>query len=244
MANTTFGNLKIGALRRSDHYNSGDSTLLEVAGCVINDVLSEIQSETRNSMYWIDLDNTVNTVASQAYVDLTDTDILEVLAVYQRETDTKLKRIDRNEFVNIAPDTTLHTGTPDLAYCEEQILSGAGVNTFRLFLLPTPGSVIALRYDYLKNPRFSADGAGADAEFCPLPSNYDELIYAMFRPKFFAVIDPENGPRISTALALADRIAGKYLPMIRTKVDEVYQFGSYRHKFPLREFDTKATPVP
>ena len=44
MANTTLATLKINCLRRSHHYNSGDQTLLELAGSLINDVLGERQS--------------------------------------------------------------------------------------------------------------------------------------------------------------------------------------------------------
>jgi hypothetical protein len=243
VANTTFGNLKIGALRRSDHYNSSDSTLLELAGGIINDCLSEIQSETRDSMYWKDLDNTVSTVADQAYVDLSETNILEILAVYQRETDTKLKRISKEKYLQIVPDSTAYAGTPDFAYAEEQIIDGSGQNIFRLFLVPTPSSVITMRYDFLKNPRFSVDGTGADSEFSPLPSNYDELIYAMFRPRFFLVIDPENTGRYQAAQVYADKLYMKYKNMLNSKADHRYQAGSFRAQA-IRTFNVSDTPTP
>lgn len=244
MANTNFQNLKIGALRRSNHYNADDSMLLQIAGGIINDCLSEIQAETSDSYFWRDLDNTVSTTASQAYVDLADTNILEITAVYQRETDTKLKRVDRRQFVQLAPDTTQHTGTPDLFYDVEQTVNGSGQNIFSLYLIPTPGSVITLRYDYIKNARFSADGTGADAEYSPLQTTFDTLIYAMFRPRFFEIIDPENLGRIRAAQSLEADARNKFINLIRSQSDHTYQFGSYRERHVERHFNVADTPTP
>ena len=175
MANTTFANLKIGALRRADHYNANDATLLELAGGIINDVLGLIQSETKESTYWKDLDNTVTATADQEYAELSETNILDILAVYQRDSDVKLPRISRRRYIQLFPDTTSSSGKVDTAYAVEQVQNGSGENIFRLYLLPTPSATDTLRYDFLKNARFSADGTSADAEFSPLPSTFDPL---------------------------------------------------------------------
>ena len=245
MANTTLGNLKIGALRRAaNSYNSGDASALVQAGGIINDVLTEIQAETRDSLYWKDLNNSVNTTANQAYVDLVDTDILEILSVFQATTKKKLTRINRRDYVSIYPDTSVSAGIPDIAYDEEQIISVAGVNTFRLFLMPTPASAIAILYDYLKNARFSADGTSADGEYCALPSTYDNLIYAMFKAKWFGIIDSENSGRIAAAQAQADNAKRIYYAMLRTKSDEHFQAGSRRDNRNRPYWNVKATPTP
>lgn len=244
MANTTFANLKIGALRRCDHYNSGDSTLLEIAGGLINDCLGFIQTQIKTSKYVNDLANSVNTTASQAYVDLTDTDIIEILNVYQATTDTKLRRLTRNEFVSMVPDTTVNVGVADLAYYPDQILNASGQNIWRIYLVPTPSGVIALNYDYIKNIRFSADGTSADAEFCVLPNIYDEWIYALFRHRFFEQIDPENRSRIITAREIADRATATYKEAINSATDYASQMVGAREKGPLILTRVKTTPAP
>ena len=243
MANKTFGTLKIDSLRDSDHYNSNDSTLLELAGRILNDVLSEIQSLSRESLFWKDLDNTVSTTADQAYVDLSDTDILEITSVYQRETDTRLKRVNRRQYTQVFPDTTNFSGTPELAYDVEQNLT-AGVNTFRIYLMPTPSAVVTIRYDYIKNARFSADGTGADSEYSPLPDLYNPLILAMFKPKFFSIIDSENRARIITAREDAEKQKSMFLPMLNSKSDFTQQARSYRDRGDVLQRRVKTTPAP
>ena len=245
MANTLFSALKINCLRRSgNYYNSADSTLLTMAGNVINDVLSNIQALVPDSLYWNDLENTVSCTADQAYVDLVDTNILEILSVYQRETDTKLKRVNRHSFVKFNPDTTVNSGIPDIAYDEEQVLSGSGVNTFRLYLLPTPSTTTTIRYDYRKNARFTADGTGADAEYSPMPSQFDALIIAMFKPRFIEIIDPKNSGVIRKAEESEQIALSRFLPMLNSKQDETYQLGSYRNRTSTPYQKVNDTPTP
>lgn len=227
MANTTFANLKKKALQLAGNsYNASDSTRLELAGGIINDCLSSIQSMIKGSVYTYSVGNTVNTVADQAYVALTDTDILDVVNVYQRVSDTKLIRLPRSKFTELQPDTTRFAGTPEIAWSASQALV-AGVNTWSLYLLPTPSAVIALYYDYEVDMRFSADGTGADAEFSPLPMAYDDWIYSEFRPRFYQVIDSGNRTRIATAEEQANTARAKYSLAINS-VDQHLQLGSAR----------------
>jgi len=245
MANTTFANLKKSCLRKAGNwYTASDSTLLEVAGGLINDCISTIQALSPDSLYWRDLDNTVSTTASQAYVDLSETDILQILNVYQRESDTKLTRVDRRTFVGLSPDTTAHSGTPDLAYDEEQILNVSGQNIFRLYLLPTPGSAITIRYDYIKNGRFTADGTAADSEFCALPSTFDPLIAAMFKPRFLEVLSPQDTGAITKAENAESEAISRFLPLLTSKIDESWQVGSFRYARNRKPFTVSATPTP
>lgn len=244
MANTTFANLKIKCLRQAgNEYNANDSTRLEMAGALINDVLSEIQAEIgKDLIYAYDLSNSVNTTSSQAYVQLTDTDIVDILAVYQATDDVKLTQIPWQDYIQLQPDSTLFSGNPYLTYSVAQVLD-SGVNKFRLYFIPTPASAIAISYDYLKNIRFSADGTGANSEYCALPTAFDELIVALFRPKYYQIIDPENGQRLTNVLALADRAKQTYYPRLSGRSDMVQTikpFG-YGENYVSR---VKATPTP
>lgn len=231
MANTTFGNLKIGALRRaSNFYNANDATLLTLAGGLINDVMGFLQSQLAGTPWTLDTDNTVSTTASQAYVDLVDTDILEVYEVYQRTSQSKLRQIKRASYVEMVPDNSVVTGVPELAWYPQVAVNGSGNNIFSIYLIPTPSSVISLRYDYIKNLRFSADGTGADSEFSKLPPTYDEWIYAEFKPRFYGVIDPSNRVRIQTAREDADRIGQVYRQSLKNPKDMVEMCASARER--------------
>lgn len=244
MANSTFANLKIACLRRGGNwYNANDSALLTIAGGIINDCLSVIQAMSPESAFWLDLENSKACTASQAYIDLVDTDILEILSVYQRETDTKLKRVNRNTWVNLVPDTTAYSGTPDLLYDAEQLLT-TGVNTWRIYLFPIPASTTTIYYDYRKNARFTADGTTADAENSPLPSQFDALIVDMFRPRFLRVIDIGNVSAIRSAEEAEQRSIRSFMGMLNSKLDETYQLGSYRYRYPNQLTRVNATPTP
>lgn len=218
MANTTLANLKIGALRRAgNNYNANDTAKLTLAGGIINDVLGTIQAEIKNSHYFLDLANTVNTTASQAYVDLVDTDIIDILNVYQLSTDLKLTFIPWNKFREIQPDTTAFSGVPDLFYTIKSAVNGSGVNIYSLYFIPTPSSVLAIYYDYVKNIRFTSDTA--DSSYCALPNIFDELIYAMFAPRFYRVISPSDTERINGALAAEAQAKETFYALLRDRVD-------------------------
>ena len=243
MANTTLGNLKIGALRRVHFYNSGDATGLALAGGIINDVLGYIQTQIKGSLYEHDLANTITTTANQAYVDLTDSNILEILNVYQTTTDTKLRRLSRQEFVLLQPDTTVFSGTPEYAYFPTQILT-AGVNTWRVYLIPTPSSAISLSYDYIKSLQFSADGTSADAEYSALPRIFDDWIYSEFAPRWFKIVDPSNLQKIQVAESQAEKARRNYRSFIKQDIDGTPQIGSFRDQPVIINRFVKTTPAP
>lgn len=241
MANTTLGNLKIAALKRVHHYNSADSTLLSLAGGLINDALSIMYPYLKKTPYVFDLKNSVSTVASTAYVDLTDTDIVDILNVYQGESDTKLKRLSWEEYVALVPDTSEVTGIPEIAYCPTQNINVSGQNIFRLYLIPTPGSAITLYYDYIKNIRFSTDDA--DSEFCILPSIYDPWIYAEFKPLFYRIVAPKDTGVVRSAEVERDRMRiemGGILKENASGTPQLGMFGGDRR----RQWTTASTPIP
>lgn len=226
MANSTLANLKIGALRRAgNHYNASDTTLLSLAGGLINDALGLIQSLTPGAIYHLDIGNTVTTTASTAYIALVDTDIIDILNVYQRVSDTKLRRISYPEYVAINPDITNNLGVAEYAYATTQDLNASGQNIFTLYLLSGSSAAITLYYDYIKNMRFSTDGA--DSEFCALPSIYDAWIYAEFRPMFYQIVDPSNASRIRTAEMQALSARNTFKTMMMSHNDRSEQMGSY-----------------
>lgn len=241
MANTTLSNLKIGALRRVHHYNSSDTALLALTGGLINDILGYFNVRLKGTIYTQDLDNTVATVASQAYVDLVDTNIIEVLQVYERTDDVKLKQISRVDYVGISPDTTQFSGNPR-SWAATQALNGSGVNIWSLYLFPTPSSVLTLRYDYIKNLKFSSDTA--DAEFCPLPAIYDDWIYAEFKHRFWRVIAPNDTARINSALEEAKHIGAEYERAIRGPVDLTYQAQRFRTRVVMPYGFTEGSTTP
>lgn len=240
MANTTLANLKIGALRRAgNNYNSADTSKLTLAGGLINDVLGTIQAEIKKSHYFYDIGNSVSTTADQAYVDLTDTDIIDILNVYQTDSDTKLIFIPWQEFRLLQPDTTAFSGLPDMYYSIKSAVNGSGVNIFSLFFIPTPSSVISIYYDYVKNIRFSSDTA--DSSYCALPSVFDELIYAMFAPRFYRVISPSDTSRISAALAAEKDAKATFYGLLKDNSDGFDVIKSRRPipgKFVFRVQDT------
>lgn len=228
MANTTFGNLKIKCLRRAgNNYNSGDVTLLTIAGGIINEVMGEIQSYIKGHPFTLDTVNTVSTVASQAYAALADTDIIEILQVYQRESKTKLKQITWQEYVDLLPDPTVFGGIPDLRWTAVQVVT-AGVNTWSIYFIPTPSSVISVYYDYVKSLQFSADDSSANAEYSKLPSVYDSWIIAEFKPKLIEVMDPKNSTAILKAETTAKSIRTTMVQAIMSQVDRKVQVGSTR----------------
>lgn len=226
MANTTFSTLKINSLKRCHHYNANDSTLLELAGSLINDIFGEIQEAIKGHPFTLDIENTVTTTASQAYVDLSDTDIIEPLNFYQRTTDSKLKQITIQEYRALLPDTTRFGGVPDTLWAPTVSVDGSGDNIWRIYLLPVPSDTFTLYYDYIKNLRFSADGTGADAEFSKLPPTYDEWIYAEFKPRFYEIIDPNNNAKINRAYNLAEIKRTKFVNVLRHPSDKTIQMGS------------------
>lgn len=242
MANTTLGNLKIGALRRAgNNYNVNDTTKLQMAGGLINDILGMIAALIKGHPYTLDVGNTVNTVADQAYIALTDTDIVEILQVYQKTTDTKLKQITWQEYVDLLPDSTTFGGVPDLLWTPTQALSIAGVTTWTLYFVPTPSSIVAIYYDYIKSLKFSTDTA--DAEYCALPSIYDQWIYAEFEPLFYSILDPNNTARITKAELKAAAARKLYKDMIMSQADRYQQVKSRRGEIYFRS-GVSATPVP
>lgn len=240
MANTTFGNLKINALRLAgNNYNSGDTTRLSLAGTIINDVLGVIQTLIKGHPFTLDIGNTVSTTASQAYVEPTDTDIIEILQVYQRSTNRKLPQITYTQYIELVPDPTRFGGLPDMAWAPTMSVDGTGNNDWRIYLLPTPSSVITLYYDYIKDLRLSADGS-----FSPLPPTYDRWIYEEFKPIFYEIIDSKNFNLIRSAKQAAAEARSFYLQAIMSQADRFYKVGSKRGETDYRRNLVASTPTP
>ena len=230
MANTTFGNLKIKCLRRGGNlYNANDATLLTMMGGIINEVMGEIQSYLKGHPYTLDIGNTVATVASQPYVSLTDTDIIEILQIYQRVSNTKLKQIRYQEYIElIKGNPTLVGGTPEMAWAPSQAVNVSGVNIWSAHLIPTPSSIVTLYYDYVRNLQFSSDGTSADAEFCKLPSVYDYWIIAESKPKILEITDAKNTAAIRKAEESAAQKRAIAMQAIWSQVDQFDQAGTAR----------------
>ncbi len=224
MANTTFANLKINALRRAgNNYNANDTALLTIAGSLINEVLGFIQSEIKGHPFTLDTSNTVSTVASQAYVDLVAvTDILEILQVYQRVSDRKLTQISYQDYITVAPDPTRWGGLPDMAWAATQVVTTGNPNWF-IYLLPTPASVVTLYYDYMKSFALSAD-----ADYSPLPPAYDGWIYSEFKPKFYEIVDKNNRAVIRDAENDAIQKRAIYKTAILSQASRYDQVASVR----------------
>ena len=227
MANTTFSNLKINSLRRAgNQYSATDSTRLTLAGSIINEVLGVIQSEIKGHPFTLDINNTVSTVASQAYVDLVSvTDILEILQVYQRVSDRKLQQITYEEYITLAPDPTRWGGLADGAWAATQVVTSGTPNWF-IYLLPTPSSVITLYFDYMKTFSLSAD-----ADFSPLPPQYDGWIYAEFKPIFYEIVDSKNVNLILSARRAAQEARTFYKTAILSQAGRYSQVASRRDSF-------------
>ncbi len=224
MANTTFANLKINALRRAgNNYSGSDATLLSIAGSLINESLGTIQSLIKGHPFTLDIGNTVSTVASQAYVDLVAvTDILEIFKVYQRPTNRALTQITYAQYIEAIPDPTRFGGTPDIAWAPTQVVTTGNVNWF-IYLLPTPSSVITLYYDYMK-----AFSLSADADYSPLPPSYDGWIYAEFKPLLYEIIDSKNRTLIQDARDDAKEARDFYMKAIMSQASRYEQVASKR----------------
>lgn len=243
MLNTKFSALKQKCLRRAgNHYNANDSTLLTIAGGIINDVLSSLQVQFQETPYVLDLANTKNTVANQAYVALTETDILEILQVYQLETDTKLQQISRQDYVKILPDSTEFTGVPELAWFPSQVVTD-GQSTWSIYLVPTPSAVQAIYYDYIKTIRFATDDATSDNLYCALPNTYDDWIIAEFQPRFVQFIDPANANRFNIARSEADRVGAIFKTQLNTRMGRITQPEMYGSSQP-KGIQVQDTPDP
>lgn len=237
MANTTFANLKINALRRcGNYYNANDTTMLSLAGGLINEALAQIYLKIKKSPFCYDTANTTNTVASQAYIALADTDIVQILQVYQKVTDTKLTYIPYSEFIALAPDTTNWSGVPEVFWSATQAVDVSGQNIWTLWFAPTPSSAIAIYYDYMKSLALSADG-----DFCKLPQVYDRWIYAEFKPIFLEVVAPKDTNRILSSRAEAERIRNEFAMDINLHPDKPEQMASFLGSQSLGSFPVSRT---
>jgi len=240
MANTTLGNLKINALRRcGNYYNANDTTMLAIAGGLINDALAAIYQKIKKSPYCYDTANTTTTVADQAYIALTDTDIVQILQVYQKETDTKLTYIPYTDFVAIAPDTTNWSGTPEVCWSATQAVNVSGQNIWTLWFLPTPSDAITIYYDYMRDLSLSAD-----ADFCKLPSIYDRWIYAEFKPLFYEIVAPKDTNRILSARSEAAVIRAQCAEDINLHPDTPVVMESFMTSATVSRKRVETTPTP
>lgn len=224
MPNTTRATLRTNALRKAgNRYNASDTTLLTIADDILNDVFGMIQSLIKGHPFTLDIGNTISTVADQAYVEPVDTDIIEILQVYQRVNDRKMRQITYTEYINMVPDPTRISGNPDVAWAPTMTVDVTGNNDWRIYLVPTPSSVLTLYYDYLKDIRLTTDAA-----FCALPPTYDGWIYAEFKPLFYEILESNNRSRIADARLAAKEARSFYLQSIMSQADRIQQVDSYR----------------
>lgn len=238
MANTTFGQLKINCLNRAgNNYNANDSVMLAMAGQIINEVMGEINSLIKGHPFTLDTGNTVSTVAAAPGTALAQTDILEILQVYQRDSKTKLKQITWQQYIAMLPDPTVFSGISDLFWVPVQEVNVSGVNIWTIYTLPTPASIQTMYFDYVKDLAFSAD-TGVDGEFCKLPRAYDYWIIAEAKPKIWGILDPKNTRLIQEAEADAAIQRTKAMRAILSQVDRTTQVGSQR------QIPTYRNPVP
>jgi hypothetical protein len=229
MANTTFGNLKINFLRHcGNQYNANDATRLELAGSCINQALGIIQGEIKGHPFTLDTGNTVNTTANQAYVNLTDTDIIEVLSVQEKVDPSKLFWIPFSVYREYMADPSRYSGTPNLFYTLLQSVNVSGQNIWQILFVPTPSSAIAIYYDYIKNLQFSSNGTSANAAFSPLPTVYDSWIYEEAKPIFYEIIDHDNDDLINRSKKYAVEARIRYKSMIMAGAEQYTQVRSAR----------------
>lgn len=234
MANTTFANLKIDFLRRcGNQFNANDSVRLQLAGNCINSALGIIQTEIKGHPYTLDINNTVTCTITDPYgTALTDTDILEIYQVEQRVDPRKMKWIPYSLYMEYMADPARFSGTPNIYWTATQALNVSGVNIWTLFFIPTPGTAITIYYDYVKNLRFSSDTTSADAEFSPLPTTFNEWIFAEAKPMFYEIIDPMNNAVIQRAVTQALEARARYKNAILSGADTFTQVQSVREKGP------------
>lgn len=246
MANTTFANLKIKFLRRcGNQFNANDSTRLELAGNCINSALGIIQGEIKGHPFTLDTNNTVTATITTPYgTALADTDIIEILDVSQRVDPRKLVWIPYALYKEYMADPTRFAGTPNLYWTATQAVNGSGQNIWTLFFIPTPSSAITIYYDYIKNLQFSSDGTGANDSYSPLPTVYDEWIYAEAKPMFYEIIDPTNDAMINRAAGQALEARDRFRRMIMAGADQYTQAQSLRDRGPMIIKRVQTTPAP
>lgn len=245
MVNTTFANLKKGLLQKSgNNYNPNDATRLTIAGGCINDALSIIQAQIKGHPFTQAIGKTVSTVTNQAYVNLAETNIVEVLDVYQQTTNSKLRWIPWSQYVNLVPNPNILGGVPEALYTATQALNVSGQNIWSLYLIPTPSSVLTMLYDLVINLRFSADDTTADAAFSPLPSVYDKWIYDEAKPFLYEIIDPKNNALIDRAYKMAETNRNLFKDAILSQADGYVQAGSAREQSPFIYKRVATTPPP
>ena len=207
---------------------------LELAGICLNQAAGIIQGEIKGHPFTLDTGNTVSTVANQAYVNLSDTDIIEILSVQERVDPNKLTWIPYSLYLQYMADPSRFTGTPNLYYTTLQTIV-AGAPTWQILFVPTPASAITIYYDYVKNLQMASDAA-----YSPLPPVYDSWFYAEAKPMLYEIIDPTNTDMIQRAVAQAVEARQRYRSMIMAGADQYQVCQSVRERGPMviRQVDT------
>jgi len=240
MSNTLFSQMKINFLRLcGNQYSSSDTTRLDLAGICLNQALGIIQGEIKGHPFTLDTGNTVSTVANQPYVDLTPTDIVEIFSVQERIDPNKLKYIPYSQYLQYMADPSRFTGTPNLYYTFLQSVNGSGQNIWQILFVPTPASAITIYYDYIKNLQLTSDSA-----YSPLPTIYDNWLYAEAKPLFYEIIMPTENDVIGRAVAQAQEARARYRPMILAGADQYVQAQSVRNRGPMIFRQVEPTPAP
>lgn len=215
-------------------YNSNDSTRLQLAGNCINKALGIIQGEIKGNPYTLDINNTVTaTIVTPYGTPLVDTDILEIYQVEQRSNPCKMTWIPYSTYMQWMANPALFSGIPSIFWTATQLVNGSGVNIWTLFFIPTPGSAITIYYDYVKNLAFSSDGTGADAAYSPLPTSFDEWIFAEAKPMMYEIVDPDNDSKIQRSVTQAIEARSRYRTMIMSGADTYVQVQSVRERGPV-----------
>lgn len=216
-----------------------------MAGNCINSALGIIQGEIKGHPYTLDINNTVTaTIVTPWGTPLSNTDIIEIYQVEQRSDPRKMTWIPYSTYMEYMANPALFSGIPSIFWTATQEVNVSGQNIWTLFFIPTPGSAITIYYDYVKNLQFASDGSSADAAFSPLPSVFDEWIYAEAKPMFYEIIDPGNTAMIQRAVTQAIEARQRYRTMIMSGADTYVQAQSVRERGPLIVKFVGTTPRP
>lgn len=170
-------------------YNITDTDLDAMVISWINLGLIRLKQWLLDEGLYIDIgkQDTFATTADQEYVEiLTETvDFDESIVLTERDNDTEIQIITYAEYKKTYPDPTTDGASSPVV--------GAFFGS-RLYLGPTPDSVITLYLDYVLNVTKVAAGGTL-----PFNSKYDELLIALAMVKFTQWIDSKDRAAITTA---------------------------------------------
>lgn len=187
MSKTSIATLLTRIKRKAD-YNITDPDLDIFIVDEINNALKVVKQWLMDYGFFKEVgkQDSFPTVASQNYVDIsTETiDFDEQIALYEKTNDQIIDIISYDEFVALYPDSSACTSTtPD----------HAAFFANKLFLGPTPNSIITIYLDYIFN--ITEVTSGSD---CPFNNKYDPLIEALGVKGVVDFLEPANTERIAS----------------------------------------------